>query len=62
MVDPICEDCKGTGKILLLTKTVKCYCVDREIDLIEIESPEPEVDVEWSNRKDFDSFYGPASI
>lgn len=33
--DPKCEDCKGTGKILLLNKTVQCFCVDREIKIVE---------------------------
>jgi len=24
----ICQDCKGTGKIVLFTSTIKCACID----------------------------------
>lgn len=33
--DPECKDCKGKGEVLLLTSTVKCFCIDREIEVIE---------------------------
>jgi hypothetical protein len=28
--DPNCADCKGSGKITLLIKTVDCRCLDRK--------------------------------
>jgi len=33
--DPTCKDCRGTGKILLLNKTVECFCLDREIEIVD---------------------------
>jgi hypothetical protein len=27
--DPDCRDCKGTGEVLLLNRTVRCLCLDR---------------------------------
>jgi len=32
--DPNCKDCKGTGKILLLNRTVECFCLDK-IEIVE---------------------------
>lgn len=34
-INPDCKDCHGTGQILLLNKTVQCFCVDREIKIVE---------------------------
>ena len=34
-INPDCKDCHGTGEILLLNRTVKCFCLDREIDTID---------------------------
>jgi hypothetical protein len=33
--DPKCEDCKGTGEILLLNRSVKCFCLNRKEEIIE---------------------------
>jgi len=32
--DPKCEDCKGSGEVLLLNRTVRCFCLNR-IEVVE---------------------------
>lgn len=37
--DPECKDCNGTGEVLLLNFTVKCFCLDRKEENDPLEDP-----------------------
>ena len=53
MADPNCKDCKGSGRILLLNKSVDCDCIKdviKEIYDIAKDNDSP--------TKDGDGFYG----
>lgn len=41
LADPKCKDCHGKGEILLLNKTVKCFCLLAFDDEKEVAKDDP---------------------